>query len=96
MLAFKFTPIRRFILAIVAIGYLFSSHYLITGGLLLQILAICLGLGLTTLLITSLASSSVDESAGGLLQELMERQQAMDNNTSTQPAIVSISVPESL
>lgn len=57
MLTFRFTPIRRIALAIVAIGFIFSSHYLITGGWLLQVLGIYLGLGLTTLLIASLASS---------------------------------------
>lgn len=72
MLALKFTPFRRFALAIVAIGYLFSSHYLIAGSVLLQFLTLFFGLCLTTLLITSIASASVDTSVRGLLQEFMD------------------------
>lgn len=95
MLTFQFTPIRRIAITIVTIGYVFSSHYLIAGSLLLQILAICLALGLTTLLITALASSSVDASVGRLFQGLIEGQ-ARDTDIRKQPFIVSVDAPERL
>lgn len=72
MVTFRFTSIRRIVISIITIGYLFSSHYLNAGGLILQISAICLGLGLMTLLIASLASSSANKSYRGLFQEIME------------------------
>lgn len=72
MVTFRFTSIRRIVISIIAIGYLLSSHYLNAGGLILQISAIGLGLGLMTLLIASLASSSAIKSYRGLFQEIME------------------------
>lgn len=95
MSAFEFTPTRRIAVAILAVGYILSSHYLTTGGLLWQILAICLGLVLTTLLIVSLTSSSVGASAGGLVPGLMEGK-ALDTNSGKQPLIVGVNVPGSL
>ncbi|MCB1870062.1 MAG: hypothetical protein KDI43_16495 [Gammaproteobacteria bacterium] len=95
MLAFKFTPMQRFALAIVGIGYVFSSHYLIADGWLLQVLTLLLGLGLTIVLIASIASASKDTSVDGLPQEFMEKH-AMDFNAKKQSVIVDSSVPGSL
>ncbi|MCP5415915.1 MAG: hypothetical protein H6965_02365 [Chromatiaceae bacterium] len=95
MLMFKFTPISRIAITIVAIGYAFLSHYLIAGGLILQFLAICFGLGLTTLLIASLGSSSVDISVGALFQGLVEGQ-TIDIDTRKQSFIVGVDAPDSL
>ena len=95
MLAFKFTPNGRFALAIVAIGYVFSSHYLITGGWLLQVLTLLFGLGLTIVLIASIVPALMDTSVDGPPKEFMEKR-AMNSNTRKQSVLVDPSVSDGL
>lgn len=93
MLAFKFTPTGRFALAVVAIGYVFSSHYLITGGWLLQVLTLLFGLGLTIVLIASIVPAMSDTSVDERSQEFLEKR-AINSNTKKQSIIVDPVCPE--
>lgn len=64
MLNIQFTPVSRFALAILAAGFIFVSHYLAEGGLLLQLLAICVGVGLVTGLLACVTSAGMSEHGG--------------------------------